>query len=90
MLNETKQRNDVLSQAYAALHAEYIALKSSQLGDTTYPPQQYDAGLLYSGSAPTVVPLNAGGGGGGGGGVVGGLDVYAYGDMSTTPTGYTL
>jgi hypothetical protein len=32
MLNEAKQRNLVLSQAYAALHAEYVALKTSQMG----------------------------------------------------------
>lgn len=31
MLSEAKQRNDVLGQAYAALHAEYISLKTSQL-----------------------------------------------------------
>lgn len=30
MLNEAKQKNDVLSQAYAALHAEYIKLTSSK------------------------------------------------------------
>ncbi|KAL2159744.1 hypothetical protein VTH06DRAFT_2313 [Thermothelomyces fergusii] len=89
MLSEAKQRNDVLSQAYAALHAEYTALKSSQLGDTSY-PQQYNGGILYSGNTPAVAPLSAGGGSGGGSvGGLGGLDVYAYGDMSTT-TGYTL
>jgi AP-1-like transcription factor len=30
MLNEAKQKNDVLSQAYAALHAEYIKLTSTK------------------------------------------------------------
>ncbi|KAL2173217.1 uncharacterized protein P884DRAFT_281199 [Thermothelomyces heterothallicus CBS 202.75] len=84
MLNEAKQRNDVLSRAYAALHAEYTALKSSQLGDTSY-PQQFGAGLLYSGGTPVITPLNAAGGVDG----LEGLDVYAYGDMST-PRGYTL
>lgn len=33
MLNEAKQRNDVLGQAYATLHAEYVQLKTSQLKD---------------------------------------------------------
>ena len=33
MLNEAKQRNDVLSQAYATLHSEYVSLKASQLKD---------------------------------------------------------
>ncbi|KAL2167621.1 hypothetical protein VTG60DRAFT_1057 [Thermothelomyces hinnuleus] len=84
MLNEAKQRNDVLSQAYAALHAEYIALKSSQLGDTSC-PQQFGGGLLCSGGTPVITPLNAGGGVDG----LEGLDMYADGDMST-PTGYTL
>ncbi|KAH8893126.1 hypothetical protein GQ53DRAFT_860131 [Thozetella sp. PMI_491] len=37
MLNDAKQRNDVLSQAYASLHAEYVSLKTSQLKD--YQPE---------------------------------------------------
>ncbi len=36
MLNEAKQRNDTLSQAYAELHAEYVKLKTSQFHDATY------------------------------------------------------
>ena len=35
MLNDAKQRNDVLGQAYAALHAEYVTLKNSQIKDYT-------------------------------------------------------
>jgi AP-1-like factor len=30
MLNDAKQRNDVLSQAYATLHAEYVQLRTSK------------------------------------------------------------
>jgi AP-1-like factor len=30
MLDESKARNDMLSQAYAALHSEYVQLKASQ------------------------------------------------------------
>ena len=40
MLNDAKQRNDVLSQAYAALHSEYVSLKSSQL-------KEYQAEMTY-------------------------------------------
>ncbi|KAK4122442.1 hypothetical protein N657DRAFT_575874 [Parathielavia appendiculata] len=51
MLNDAKQRNEVLTQAYATLHAEYVALKSSQVADpetaTTSYPQHYD--MTYAG-----------------------------------------
>ncbi|KAL2129886.1 hypothetical protein VTI74DRAFT_7178 [Chaetomium olivicolor] len=75
MLSNAKERNDVLSQAYAALHAEYIALKSSQISDQNY-PQDFD--LTY-GSAPNMA-YQAG---------VDGFDMdsFVYTDMST---GYTL
>lgn len=33
MLNDSKARNDVLSQAYAELHSEYIKLKTTQLSN---------------------------------------------------------
>ncbi|KAK0635613.1 hypothetical protein B0T17DRAFT_481464 [Bombardia bombarda] len=36
MLNDAKQRNDDLGQAYATLHAEYMTLKASQFKDQTY------------------------------------------------------
>lgn len=41
MLDDAKQRNDVLSQAYATLHTEYVTLKTSQINDAQY-SQQYD------------------------------------------------
>ena len=46
MLNNTKQQNDVLSQAYLALYSEYIVLKSSQL-------QDHQAEMAYS--YPTMI-----------------------------------
>ncbi len=36
MLNDAKQRNETLSQAYAELHAEYVKLKASQLNDSAF------------------------------------------------------
>ena len=66
MLNDAKQRNDVLGQAYATLHAEYIALKTSQLKD-----QSYQAELAYHPS----MGLN-----GGSEGLD--LDMYVYSDMN--------
>lgn len=74
LLNDAKQRNDVLSQAYATLHAEYVALKSSQMTDPAY-HSQYDP----YGGAPNMA-LNQ---------PVDGLemDMYVYSDMHT---GYTL
>jgi hypothetical protein len=49
----------VLSQAYATLHAEYVALKSSShMGDAGYPPQ-YE--VAY-GAPPSMAALNHGGG----------------------------
>ncbi|KAL2264855.1 hypothetical protein VTJ83DRAFT_7365 [Remersonia thermophila] len=63
MLNDAKQRNLVLTQAYAALHAEYVALKtSSQMpGDASssyHPPPGFDpavavmSALSYGAAAP--------------------------------------
>ncbi|KAK3325450.1 hypothetical protein B0H66DRAFT_124395 [Apodospora peruviana] len=46
MLNDAKQRNDVLGQAYAALHSEYISLKSSHYKDQAY--HSSDAHLSYN------------------------------------------
>ena len=43
MLNDAKSRNDVLSQAYTELHAEYVKLKTSQLSEPQYPAEiQFD------------------------------------------------
>lgn len=36
MLQEAKQNNDVLSKAYASLHAEYLELKMSQVEDSPH------------------------------------------------------
>jgi AP-1-like factor len=67
MLSDAKQRNDVLGQAYAALQAEYIALKTSQYKDASY-----HADLSYNpavGMTTTNDDLN--------------LDMYVYSDMQT-------
>jgi hypothetical protein len=86
MLSDAKQRNDVLSQAYAALHAEYVSLKSSQIGDASYPPQYSSMpyGGAGSSSAPGSMGLNAVSGVDG----LEGIDMYVYGDLNTA--GYTL
>jgi len=77
MLNDAKQRNDVLSQAYATLHAEYVALKTSQINDTHY-PQQYDVSYGAMPGGMSLNPATADGYD---------LDQFVYGDMST---GYAL
>jgi hypothetical protein len=76
MLNDAKQRNEVLSQAYAALHAEYVALRASQITDPAFRHQEYD--LAY-GAAPNM-GISAG---------VDGLDmdVFVYPGLNT---GYVL
>ncbi|KAL1837966.1 hypothetical protein VTJ49DRAFT_3174 [Mycothermus thermophilus] len=60
MLNDAKQRNLVLTQAYAALHAEYVALKTSQMpGDvsSSYQPQPgFDPAVAVM---PSPLPYNA-------------------------------
>jgi len=78
LLNDSKNRNDVLSQAYAALHAEYISLKTSQLHDQHGYPAQYDV-AAYGG--PAAMGLNP---------AVDGLemDMFVYSDVNNT--GYTL
>jgi len=87
MLTDAKQRNDVLSQAYAALHAEYVSLKSSQINDASYPPQYSSMpyGGAGSSSAPGSMGLNAAASGVDG---LEGIDMYVYGDLNTA--GYTL
>jgi len=69
MLNEAKQRNDVLGQAYANLHAEYVALKAAQLKEQGYP-----ADLTYNSVAAMGMPAPADG-----------IDYsdYVYSDMQT-------
>lgn len=77
MLNDAKQRNDVLSQAYATLHAEYVSLKTSQISDPSY-PQQFD--VPYGSGAPSNMGLTAAADGLS-------MDMYVYGDVNT---GYAL
>ncbi|KAK4236435.1 AP-1-like transcription factor YAP1 [Achaetomium macrosporum] len=76
MLNDAKQRNDVLSQAYAALHAEYVALKASHVNDPnpSY-PQRYDLATYSGGASNMSVPTGA----------ADGLDMnmFVYNDMNT-------
>lgn len=75
MLNDAKQRNDVLSQAYAALHAEYVSLKSTQLGDPTssyHQPTTID--LTYGGGGPPNMTLPPGTGVDG----LDGMDMFVY------------
>lgn len=67
MLNDAKSRNDVLSQAYTELHAEYVKLKTSQLTEAQYPTEiQFD---------PTIGMTN-------GGGDRLDMDMYVYSDMN--------
>jgi AP-1-like transcription factor len=68
MLNEAKSRNDVLSQAYAALHAEYVALKAAQLKDQ----QSYQTELVFD---PTMGMTNND---------RLDMDLFVYPDMSNT------
>jgi hypothetical protein len=80
MLNDAKQRNEVLTQAYATLHAEYVALKSSHITDPaagSY-PQHYD--MTYS-TAPPMALSHAG---------VDGLDMDLFVYSDAVNAGYTL
>ncbi|KAK3392039.1 hypothetical protein B0T20DRAFT_456415 [Sordaria brevicollis] len=73
MLNEAKQHNNALGQAYAALQAEYDALKASQFKDLGYTTA---SNLTYQHSslpATSTAMSNAGFD----------LDLYAYPDLST-------
>jgi hypothetical protein len=62
MLDDARQRNDVLSQAYTALEAEYVALKAFQTTATTddpgYHPQPFDVSSY--GRAPDNLGLGLG------------------------------
>jgi hypothetical protein len=80
MLDDAKQRNDVLSQAYATLHAEYVALKSSSsIGDGAGYPSQYDS--MPYGAAAAAAGLGGAAGAGAGDGLEG-MDMFVYGDLS--------
>ena len=78
LLNDAKNRNDVLSQAYASLHAEYVSLKTSQIHDQHGYPAQYDVAAY--GAGPAAMALNP---------AVDGLemDMFVYSDVNT---GYAL
>jgi AP-1-like transcription factor len=87
MLNEAKQRNDILGQAYAALHAEYVQLKASQFKDyQQQPPQMQQPDPLAYGTSATM-PLATGND-------RLDMDLFVYGDMSanagTAAATYTL
>lgn len=65
MLDDAKQRNDVLSQAYATLHAEYVQLRTSQRKDQQLEQQLEQPHAAYGGGDlvfdPSVGALTAGG-----------------------------
>jgi hypothetical protein len=80
MLNDAKQRNDVLSQAYATLHAEYVALKASQASEPnpSYSQQRYDLQTTYSGGGANMgLPAGADGLD---------MDMFVYHDMNAAYT----
>lgn len=56
MLNDAQQRNDVLNQAYAVLHAEYVSLKTNQIKDQPYHHQQPE--FTYSSSQHSIHDLS--------------------------------
>jgi hypothetical protein len=64
MLNEAKQRNDVLGQAYATLHAEYVQLRTSQLKEQQLEQSHAaygssGAGLLFDPNMGAMTSTNA-------------------------------
>lgn len=81
MLNDAKARNDVLSQAYADLQAEYFKLKTSTVNEqqhqhqhqipTSYPAAGAPAAGLGGYVDPTMSALHVGGD----------LDAYLYPDV---------
>ncbi|KAK3500129.1 uncharacterized protein B0T23DRAFT_307828 [Neurospora hispaniola] len=71
MLNEAKQHNNALGQAYAALQAEYEALKASQFKDVGYSTA---SNLTYQNPPlPTSMAMSSTGFD---------LDLYAYHELS--------
>ncbi|KUI72836.1 AP-1-like transcription factor CAP1 [Cytospora mali] len=79
MLNDAKARNDVLSQAYTELHAEYVNLKTSRgISDHHHQAAAYSAaaGPTAGGYVdPTMASLHAGSD----------LDVYLYPEVGGYP-----
>ena len=68
----------MLSQAYAVLHAEYMALTASQLNEQSY-PRQYDVGPYGGGGGGSHAHMGLGAGDG-----VDGveIDVFVYPDIT--------
>jgi AP-1-like transcription factor len=58
MLQDAKQRNDVLSQAFMNLQAEYMQLKADRTTGFQQPPQHHPANLAFThpGMAMTAGP----------------------------------
>ncbi|KAK4033431.1 hypothetical protein C8A01DRAFT_40126 [Parachaetomium inaequale] len=83
MLDDAKQRNDVLSQAYAALHAEYVALKSSGVGDSAGYPSQFDSMPYGAAAAAAAGGMGMGGGGAAAADGLEGMDMFVYGDLGS-------
>ena len=75
MLTDAKQRNDVLSQAYATLHAEYVQLRTSQRKE-----EQLQHPRPAYGGADLVFDPNMSGMTGAGGDRLD-MDVFVYSDM---------
>ncbi|KAL1867710.1 hypothetical protein Daus18300_006266 [Diaporthe australafricana] len=72
MLNDAKARNDVISQAYADLQAEYVKLKASTINEQHIPTTSYSAAGPAPGLGgyvdPTMSAMHVGGD----------LDAYLY------------
>lgn len=74
MLNDAKQRNEALGEAYTQLHAEYLTLKASQLKEQHLEAHQqqahqtayggsggelgYDAGMSFTGTGSDRLNLD--------------------------------
>lgn len=60
MLNDAKARNDVLSQAYADLQAEYLKLKASTVSEQQIPTSYPAAGHLGGYVDPSMSAMHVG------------------------------
>jgi AP-1-like factor len=70
MLNEAKSRNEVLTQAYASLHAEYVQLKTSQIKEQAYQAELgFDPSTALATGTDERLHLD--------------MDLYVYSDMGT-------
>jgi AP-1-like factor len=86
MLNDARQRNDVLGQAYAALHAEYVQLRTSQLKEQQLEQPRAAYGV---GGADLVFDPTIGGMTGAGGDRLD-MDLFLYSDMAGGANSYSL